>query len=56
MAIGSVVDKRIQRLADDVRAKILAKAALVAESEGKITIEIFRRGEGFDIRLTVTTR
>lgn len=45
----------IERLADDVRAKILAKRELLAASEGEVTIRIFRRNEGHDIKLTVTT-
>jgi hypothetical protein len=46
---------QILRLADDVRAKILAKEALIAEAEGEIMIRIFRRGENFDIKLCLTT-
>jgi hypothetical protein len=38
-----------------VHAKILAKLATIIEAEGEITIRIFRRGEGFDIKVTVTT-
>jgi hypothetical protein len=51
-----VESKQVQRLAEDVRAKILAKAALISESEGKVVIEAFPKGDGFDIKLTVTTR
>jgi hypothetical protein len=45
----------IERLAEDVRAKILARRELLAAAEGEVTIRIFRRGDGFDIKLTVTT-
>jgi hypothetical protein len=45
----------IERLADDVHAKILAKRDLLVASEGVITIRIFRKNEGHDIKLTVTT-
>ena len=46
---------QVEKLADEVRAKILAKAVIVSESEGKITVEIFRKGSGFDIKLSVTS-
>jgi hypothetical protein len=47
---------QVRQLADDVRAKMLAKEALIAESEGEITIRIFPTHDNFDIKLTVTTR
>jgi hypothetical protein len=47
--------EQIQRLADAVRAKILARAELIAHAQGEVTVRVFRRGEGFDIKLTVTT-
>jgi hypothetical protein len=47
---------QVEQLADDVRAKLIAKRELIAESEGEIRIRIFRQGEGFEIKLTVTTR
>ncbi|MBI4496693.1 MAG: hypothetical protein HY689_02195 [Chloroflexi bacterium] len=46
---------QVRRLAEDVRSKILAKQSLLAQAEGEITIRIFRRNTGFDIKLTVTT-
>lgn len=46
----------VRRLADDVRAKILARADLIAEAEGEVAIRVFRKGSGFDIKLTVTTK
>ncbi len=48
--------EQIRRLAEDVRSKIIAKEWLIAESEGEITVRIFRRGTGFDIKLSVTTQ
>ncbi len=51
-----VITPEIQRLAEDVRAKILAKADLIAQSEGEINVRIFPRGQGFDIKLNVTTK
>jgi len=51
-----VESEQIRRLADDVHAKILAKAGLIADAEGEIAIRIFRSGRGFDIKLTITTR
>jgi hypothetical protein len=47
-------DGQIQRLADDVGAKILAHKALIAQAQGEVIIRIFRRGKGFDIKLTTT--
>jgi hypothetical protein len=54
MASTEVIDRRVERLADDLRAKILANAALIADAEGEITVRIFRRGDGFDIKLVTT--
>ena len=45
---------RIERLAEDVRAKILACRDLLATAEGEITIRVFRRGSGFDIKIETT--
>ena len=45
----------VEWLADDVRAKILARRDLIAGAQGEITIRVFRRGPGYEIRLTVTT-
>lgn len=47
---------QVLRLADDVRAKIIAKADLIAEAEGEVAIRAFPKGSGYDIKLTVTTR
>lgn len=47
-------DQRIQHLAEQVMAKILAKRQMIAEAEGKITIEVFPKGPGFDIKINVT--
>ncbi|MCX6023378.1 MAG: hypothetical protein NTZ05_16950 [Chloroflexi bacterium] len=46
---------QVRRLAEDVRSKILARESLLMQAEGEITIRIFRRSAGFDIKLTVTT-
>jgi hypothetical protein len=47
---------QVRQLAEDVRAKILAREALIAEAEGEIQIRIFRQGDGFEIKLNITTR
>lgn len=47
--------EQVQCLADDVRGKIVAKQDLIAEAEGEVTIRLFRRGQGWDIKLTITT-
>lgn len=55
MAMRRLRPDQVARLADDVRAKILEHEALLAGSEGEIAVRIFRKGEGFQIKLTVTT-
>ncbi len=54
--MNQLTSEQIRRLAEDVRSKIVARESLIAESEGEITIRIFRRGAGFDIKLSVTTQ
>ena len=47
---------QVNRLAHEVREKIVAKAAVIAEAKGPITIRVIPRSTGgFDIDLTVTT-
>jgi hypothetical protein len=46
--------ERIRRLADEVRAKILAEIEVLARSRGKISIECHPKKETFDINLTPT--
>ena len=48
--------ERISRLADEVRAKIIAEEQLIVRAEGKITLDLFPKGDGYDIKLTITTR
>ena len=55
MALARSNENRIRRLADDVHAKIVSKMALITEEQGKIVIEAYPKGDGFDIKLTVTT-
>ncbi len=55
MAVKRLADEDITRLGDDFRSKILSGKDLIASSQGKITIELFPKGSGFDIKLTVTT-
>jgi hypothetical protein len=38
-----------------VREKILANEDLVAQAEGEITIRIFPKGSGHDVKLVVQT-
>jgi hypothetical protein len=47
---------QVLKLADDVRAKIIAKQSFIADAEGEITVRIFRNGDKFDIKVTATTR
>lgn len=45
---------RAQRLADAVAAKIMAKSEAIGQCEGKLTIEAFPKGHGYDIKLKLT--
>jgi hypothetical protein len=55
VAITRITSEQVRRLAEDVRAKILSKEALIAETEGEIRIRIFRQGDGFKIKLITMT-
>ena len=47
---------QVDRLANAVRDKILAKRTIVAEAKGPITIKVIPLGSGgFDVDVTVTT-
>jgi hypothetical protein len=54
--IGQLTREQVATLAEDVRAKILSKADVIAQSEGKIEIEIYRQGRGFDIKIITTNK
>ena len=45
---------RAQRLANAVHSKIMANSDYVARSEKKLTIEVYPKGHGFDIKLKLT--
>jgi hypothetical protein len=47
---------RVVKLADELRAKVLAEAEFIGRADGKVTLEAFPKGNGYDIRLTVSTR
>lgn len=57
MASSDQPDRRVERLAEAVRKKMLSPqiATCIATGEGEITIRIFRRGDGCDIKVTHTT-
>ena len=55
MATPRLRSDQVQRLAQDVSQKILTSEALILQSEGSLTIRIFRNGDSFDIKLLVTT-
>jgi hypothetical protein len=56
MVAGRLRTDQVVKLADDVRAKIIAKESFIADAEGEITIRIFRNGDKFDIKVNATTR
>lgn len=51
---SSQIEPVIFRLADDVRAKILAHPRDIQQAKGKITLTIFRNRGGYNIELNVT--
>jgi hypothetical protein len=55
MAGGGLTEEQIERLARDVSAKILARRGLLKHSEGEILIRVFRKGIGFDVKVTLTS-
>lgn len=46
----------IERLAEDVHNLLLSKKQLLAQAEGKITLEAYPTGTGFDCKLSLTTK
>ena len=54
MAVVPLSREQQIQLAEDVKKKLIAEAARVSVAEGEITIRIFRKGQGFDIKLTTT--
>jgi hypothetical protein len=50
----NLTHEQVRNLAEGVRAKILSKEPLVSQSEGKIIIKVFRKGDGFDVKISVT--
>jgi hypothetical protein len=54
MAGGGLTEEQIERLAGDVSAKLLTMRGLLKHCDGKIVINVFPRGTGFDIKVTFT--
>ena len=44
----------VERLAQDLSAKVLAKRAIIEQAQGKIVLEAFRKGPGWEIKLTTS--
>jgi hypothetical protein len=55
MTGARAVTEKVRRLADDLHAKVIAEEALIARAD-KITIEAFPKGDGYDLRVTISTR
>src|SRR5436189_96998 len=53
MAGTRLTRQQIERLANSIREKMLAREAFIAESYGKLTIQTFPHGDGFEIEFTV---
>ena len=47
---------RIDRLAEAIKAMILAERELLARTRGKITVECYPKGEGYDLDLITKIR
>ena len=50
----AVSRNRAKRMAEAIQDKLLANADIVDRADGKVTIAIFERGKGFDVKLNVT--
>ncbi len=48
------MDAVVGKLAEDVKAKILANAEIVERAQGQINIAIHRKGKGYEIKLGVS--
>lgn len=51
MSVTQMQSKRVERLADEVRAKILACRELIETADGEITIHVYRKGPGFEVKI-----
>lgn len=49
-----LTEKQVNKLAEDVSSKIRAKNEEIQKSEGEITIKIFPRGNGSEIKISIT--
>lgn len=54
MALDRVNQERAERLAAAVREKLLSQAEIVARAQGEMTIRVFRKGDGFDVKVNVS--
>jgi hypothetical protein len=56
MAPNRLTPEQIDQLVRDVSAKMLARRTLIAESGGRLTINVFPTRSIFEVELTITTR
>jgi hypothetical protein len=56
MTAPKLTEERFDQLISDVCATMEARRTLIAESGGRLTINVFPTRSNFEIRLTVTTR
>ena len=45
---------RVRRLVDDVQAAILANAEVIGRTEGEITIKVYPKVRGNNVKITLT--
>lgn len=47
---------QVERLKKAIGETLQARESLLAESDGRLTIQTYPRGEGYDVELTIKTR
>ena len=48
------MDSVANKLAEDLKAKVIANADIIERSNGTINISVHRKGKGFEIKLGVS--
>jgi hypothetical protein len=56
MTSAKLTTDQVNQLISDVSAKMRAKQALIAESGGRVKIEVYPNRSNFEIVLTIQTR
>jgi hypothetical protein len=51
-----LTETQIRRLQQAIAEKLQSREALVAESDGHLTVETYPHGDGYDVKLIIRTR